>query len=159
MRSSAATTVSRTRERIDSLRRRRRGRRVSAATPREGWRSVGTGIVFVVIFVSVEKVSRALRRAVAAAGGAVSAVGTEVAAAGNNKLHALPLFTLAAADAASFDRGHLGGRAILDDSRLPLFRPPHSAARSAGWRPASDRGAEGVRVSRLVAVTGVEPVT
>src|ERR1043165_3709832 len=103
MRSSAATTVSRTRERIDSLRRRRRGRRVSAATPREGWRSVGTGIVFVVIFVSVEKVSRALRRAVAAAGGAVRAVGTEVAAAGNTTLQALRLFALAAADTASFD--------------------------------------------------------
>src|ERR1043166_1772590 len=105
MRSSAVTTVSRTRERIDSLRRSRRGRRVRAAAPRAAWSSVGTGIVFVVIFVSVEKVSGALRRAVAAAGGAVGAVGTEVAAAGHTTLQALRLFAPAAPDAGPFARG------------------------------------------------------
>src|ERR1051325_2929055 len=103
MRSSAVTTVSRTSERIDSLRRRRRGRRVSPAAPREVRRSLGVGIVFVVIFgVSVEKVSRALRRAVAAAGGAVGAVGTEVAAAGDTTLQAGRLFAGFTTDAAPF---------------------------------------------------------
>src|SRR6266511_1642327 len=107
MRSSAATTVSRTRERIDSLRRRRRGRRVRPPAPREVRRSLGAGIVFVVIFFfSVEKVSRALRGAVSAARGAVGAVGTEVAAAGNTPLEPLRLFALVATDAASFHRGN-----------------------------------------------------
>src|SRR5881396_1460607 len=102
MRSAAATTVSRTRERIDSLRRRRRGRRVRPPAPREVRRSFGGGIVFVVIFFSVEKVSGALARAVSAARGAVGAVGTEVAAAGNTSLEPLRLFAFAATDAASF---------------------------------------------------------
>src|SRR5436305_10365026 len=102
MRSSADTTVSRTSERIDSLRRRRRGRRVSALVPRVVWSSVGTGIVFVVIFVSVKVGPRAGRRAVAAAARAVGAVGTVVTAAGNTTLEAGRLFTLAAADATPF---------------------------------------------------------
>src|SRR5437016_7869359 len=106
MRSSAATTVSRTRERIDSLRRRRRGRRVRPPAPREVRKSVGAGIAFVVIVFSVEKVSGALPRAVSAAGRAVGAVGTEVAAAGNTTLEPFRLFAVAATDAASFHRGH-----------------------------------------------------
>src|SRR5437870_3129236 len=106
MRSSAATTVSRTRERIDSLRRRRRGRRVRPPAPRAVISSFGGGIVFVVIVFSVEKVSRASRGAVSAARGAVGTVGTEVAAAGNTTLEPLRLFAFAATDAASFHRGH-----------------------------------------------------
>jgi hypothetical protein len=69
-------------------------------------RSFGAGIVFVVIFFSVEKVSGALPGAVAAAGRAVGAVGTEVAAAGDTTLETLRLFAVAATDAASFHRGH-----------------------------------------------------
>src|ERR1051325_2908168 len=103
MRSSAVTTVSRTSERIDSLRPRRRGGRVRPAAPRAVRRSVGDGIVFVVIVgVSVEKVPRALRRAVAAGGGAVGPVGTEVAATGYTTLQAGRLFAGFTTDAAPF---------------------------------------------------------
>src|SRR2546423_15166975 len=130
MRSSAATTVSRTRERIDSLRGRGRGRRVRPPAPREVRKSVGAGIAFVVIVFSVEKVSRALRGAGSAAGSAVGAVGTEVPAAGNTTLQALRLFAFAATDAASFHRGH-----------AEIFRAARGSVYFRGfpaWRCSSD---------------------
>src|SRR5215212_11145338 len=81
MRSSGRTMVSRTRERMLSLRRRRRGRRVMAA-PVVAVSFVGFN-VFVVIRFSGEIVGpSALGRAESAAvPGAMGAVGTEVAVA------------------------------------------------------------------------------
>src|ERR1041385_5170497 len=105
MRSSAFTTVSRTSERIDSLRRRRRGRSIRSAMPRS--LLVAEGIIFVVIFISVEKRACAFSRAEAAAGGAVSTVGTEVAAARDASLQPGRLLGLFAGDATPFNRRHV----------------------------------------------------
>src|ERR1051325_775277 len=109
MRSSGRTAVSRTIARIASVRRSRRGLRVNAALPTPCPRSV-PGIVFIVIFVSMEEV---VARAV---GGAESpprpphgAVGTEVPGADGTPLEPRILLGVAAPDAASrnIPRSHM----------------------------------------------------
>src|SRR3954453_23183510 len=76
MRSSGRTTVSRTRARIDSVRRSRRGRRSGVIAS-----SVGGVIAFVVIAFSVKKRAGALGRAEPPPRGPVRAVRAEVLAA------------------------------------------------------------------------------
>src|SRR3954470_6719311 len=81
MRSSGRTTVSRTSARIDSVRRRRRGRRAGAIAS-----IAGSVIAFVVIALSVKKRPGALGRTEPPAGGAVRAVRAERLAAGEAPL-------------------------------------------------------------------------
>src|SRR5437764_6302016 len=96
MRSCGSTTVSRTSERIDSLRRRRRGRRVSAAPAVIG--SAFDSSVRVVIFISMEVVGTGAfgRTELAAAVCSVRAVGAEVRNADAATLEVLVVLALAA---------------------------------------------------------------
>src|SRR6266852_2818352 len=112
MRSSGLTTVSRTSERMPSVRRNRRARRTSRERPVVT--SLVEGVVFVVIGLSVEIVRpRARRRAEAAAADrAVRAVGAEPAKADAAAIEAGLFFRVAAADADSF-----GGLSHLEISR------------------------------------------
>src|SRR5688572_23571734 len=102
MRSSGCTTVSRTSARIPSLRRRRRGRRVSAvcATPV----SVIVSEVFVVIGLSAEVVGAAAfgRTELPAESGAMRAVGTEPPATARTWLQPRLFLGLPASDAHLF---------------------------------------------------------
>src|SRR5689334_19159532 len=100
MRSSGRTMVSRTSERMPSVRRRRRGRRVSAAGAAVS--VVGGEIVFVVIDFSVVVLDRALLAAEAASHGLVRAVGTEPLAADHATLQVGRFFGVAAGGATSF---------------------------------------------------------
>src|SRR6185369_962639 len=120
MRSSARTTVSRTRARMPSVRRSRRGRRVSAA--RTAVSIVGGEIVFV-IGVSVIELDRAWLRAEAAPHGFVRAVGAEPFAADDTAIvHAF--FGVAASGAASFvDKRHGRAREIFGSARRSVYPP------------------------------------
>src|SRR5437762_5442606 len=110
MRSSGRTTVSRTRVRIPSVRRSRRGRCVRPVAVRAV--SVGSEIVFVVIHLSVVVLDRAVLRAEAAAHGLVRAVGAEPLAADDATLQMRHFFGVGASDAAPvFEQGH--GRNII----------------------------------------------
>src|ERR1700756_4200011 len=83
MRSSGRTTVSRTRVRIDSVRRRRRGRRTGASVRVSvGW----IDVAIVVIAVSVEKGPGTLGGAESPPRGPVDAVGAEAFPAGGATL-------------------------------------------------------------------------
>src|SRR5258707_11617240 len=106
MRSSGRTTVSRTRVRIDSVRRRRRGRRVIAPAVVSLDGIVGIE-VFIVIVVSVKESTRAAGGAEAPAHGAIGAVGAEVLSA----------------DGARFESGDLLG--IAAHNALPLVVRGH----------------------------------
>src|ERR1700682_2351987 len=106
MRASGRTTVSRTRLRIDSVRRRRRGRRVMAPAV-VSFVGIEGVRVFVVIGVSVEKGAGAGGGAEAAAEGAIRAVGAEVLPADGALLEARDLFGVAANNALPVVvRGH-----------------------------------------------------
>src|SRR5437763_1507840 len=102
MRSSGRTTVSRTSARIDSVRRRRRGRRAGAIVS-----IIGTVVAFVVIGLSKEKRPGALGRTEPPASGAVRAVRAEVLAAGRAPIQQRILLGTAAPDALPpLDVGH-----------------------------------------------------
>src|SRR5260221_3485821 len=108
MRSSGRTTVSRTRVRIDSVRRRRRGRRVIAPVVVSLDGIVGIE-VFVVIGLSIEERSGAGGRAEAAAYAAIRAVGAEVSSA----------------DDARFEASNILG--VLADHALPFIGRRHGS--------------------------------
>src|SRR5438874_1011646 len=128
MRSSGRTTVSRTSERIDSLRRSRRGRRVSGARTAvvAGSSLVGLMLFVVIVTVSIEEGFGAGGGAEAAAQGAVGAVGTEVAPADHTALEAGHFFRVAARDAFALEGGHgsIGGSDWSRTSDLALMRRP-----------------------------------
>src|SRR5262245_58963650 len=121
MRSYGRTTVSRTRARTDSVRRRRRGRRVSAA--RAAVSVVGSEIVFVVIDFSVVELHRAGLRAEAAPHRLVRAVGAEPLAADDATIEAEGLFGVSASGTAPiFGQGH-GSRPALSPRRREIVGP------------------------------------
>src|SRR5215212_1702136 len=100
MRSSGRTTVSRTMERMASVRRRRRRRRVRGAAASAVPRSTSLIDFVVIVFVSVKKeVARAVGRAEAAAGGAMGAVETEWLRADRAALEPRVLLAVPAPDA------------------------------------------------------------
>src|SRR5215212_5307732 len=100
MRSSGRTMVSRTRDRIASVRRSRRGRRVRGAAAAAVTRSASLIVRVVIVFVSVKKeVARAVGRAEAAPGGAVGAVEAEHLRADGATLERSVLFAVPAAHA------------------------------------------------------------
>src|SRR5258708_963097 len=106
MRSSERTTVSRTRLRIDSVRRRRRGRRVIAPVVVSLDGIVGIA-VFIVIIISVEESTRAGGGAEAPAHGAIGTVGAEVLSADGARFESGDLLGIAAHNALPFVvRGH-----------------------------------------------------
>ena len=84
---------------------------------------VGEAIVFVVIFVSVEKRSGAFGGTEPAAGGAVAAVRAEVAAAHDATIEADRFLGFSAVDAAPFERGHsmVCGEIFCAPSRSIIF--------------------------------------
>src|SRR5258708_13802682 len=88
MRCSGRTTGSRTRLRIDSVRRRRRGRRVIAPVVVSLDGSVGIE-VFIVIIISVEESTRAGGGAEAPANGAIGTIGAEILSADGARLEAV----------------------------------------------------------------------
>src|SRR5947209_16906238 len=129
MRSSGRTTVSRTRERMPSVRRRRRGRCVRPARVRVS--VSGEVIVFVVIHLSVVKLDRTGLRAEAAAHSLVRAVGAIPLAADDATIEAGRLFGLAACGASSWIHH---GHAKFFPLRGVEYYPPVALV----WRCSSD---------------------
>src|SRR5216684_6526626 len=108
MRSSGRTTVSRTRARIDSVRRRRRGRRTGASVMVSvGW----IDVAIVVIAVSVEKGPGTLGGAESPPRSPVDAVGAEVFPARGAMLEDGTLLGVAAPHALPPFVGHSTPRA------------------------------------------------
>src|SRR6266568_5207636 len=106
MRSSGRTTVSRTSERIASVRRSRLGRRVSE-TVVVVTSFVGIAVFTVIFIISPVVGSRAVERAEAAAAQPVRAVRTELSSADRTFLEAHGFVGGTADDAAPFrNRGH-----------------------------------------------------
>src|SRR5438270_11494068 len=119
MRSSALTIVSRTRERIDSLRRSLRGRFVRSACSRLRLSLFGIVLIFFLAD-SPEKIPRAAAGAETAPGLLERAILAEPFSAHHTPLEMHDLFGVAAADtAAIFDARH--ERAARNFKRANLF--------------------------------------